>query len=225
MLRRRPDLPRTFRSPLNRSISARTKKLLIISEVTSQFVYEKKYRSPLWPGGKSGVTIGVGYDMGYVSKEDFKTDWIGLIPNRDIERLSACCEVRGPKCAQLAIRLSDIKIEWSIAERQFESFVKLYMNLVRVTFPGSEELSDECFGALTSLVYNRGNRMDREEGDPIDRRKEMREIRDLIKSKKYSLIPNRLRAMKRIWVGDPDSRGLLDRREAEARLFEIGMKG
>ena len=28
-----------------------------------------------WPGGESGVTIGFGYDLGYVTADQFQSDW------------------------------------------------------------------------------------------------------------------------------------------------------
>jgi hypothetical protein len=38
-------------------------------EVTSQSVYNKKYTSPIMPGGDSGVTFGLGTDLGYITEK------------------------------------------------------------------------------------------------------------------------------------------------------------
>jgi hypothetical protein len=45
---------------------------------------------PTWPEGQSGITIGIGYDIGYNSVEVFNQDWYTL---GDVERkhLSDCC--------------------------------------------------------------------------------------------------------------------------------------
>ncbi|MEJ2117138.1 MAG: CHAP domain-containing protein, partial [Alphaproteobacteria bacterium] len=45
--------------------------LIVEFEVTNQQVYEGKYRKAVWPGHSSGVTIGIGYDVGHVSKSQF----------------------------------------------------------------------------------------------------------------------------------------------------------
>ena len=38
--------------------------LIVREEVSGKEVYERNYRRPEWPGGSSGVTIGIGYDVG-----------------------------------------------------------------------------------------------------------------------------------------------------------------
>ena len=52
-----------------------------------------------------------------------------------------------------------------------------------------------------------------------DSRLEMRNIRDLVPKKDYKGIAKELRKMKRIWQGK-NLDGLIDRREAEAKLVE-----
>src|SRR4051812_28857019 len=37
--------------------------LIIACEVTSKAAYTSKYMNPIWPRGRSGVTIGIGYDI------------------------------------------------------------------------------------------------------------------------------------------------------------------
>jgi Arc/MetJ-type ribon-helix-helix transcriptional regulator len=50
----------------------------------------------------------------------------------------------------------------------------------------------------------------------------MREIRDAVANGRFSDIPDLLRAMKRLWT---EPNGLRDRRDREAKLFEIGLAG
>jgi len=86
--------------------------------------------------------------------------------------------------------------------------------LTRQTLPA------DAFGALVSLVFNRGTDLDG------DRRIEMRQIRSAIDTGNpgpllLQRIAAELRKMKRLWHNNPDSDGdLVDRREAEAKLVE-----
>ena len=71
----------------------------------------------------------------------------------------------------------------------------------------------DAYGAIISLVFNRGTSL---KGDS---RKEMVNIKNLITKKDYKKIAKEFRNMKRIWVGKSLD-GLLERREAEAKLVE-----
>lgn len=83
------------------------------------------------------------------------------------------------------------------------------------SFPGCETLPPLCFGALVSLVYNRGASV------KGDRRVEMAAIRDLIRAGTLAEVPDQFRKMKRLW---PTVEGLRDRREKEACLWEGGLR-
>ena len=76
-----------------------------------------------------------------------------------------------------------------------------------------------CLGVLASLVYNRGTSMTDSVTNPGSR-EEMRQIRDAIIAGRFAQVPDLLRRMKRLW---PEPNGLRDRREREAKLFEIGL--
>src|SRR5438067_11642326 len=39
------------------------------------FKFEDLDQPGEWPGGESGVTIGIGYDLGFATSEQFKADW------------------------------------------------------------------------------------------------------------------------------------------------------
>jgi len=57
--------PNRRKGASSRDIGRNAKGLIIASEVSSRAVYEKRrYGFPTWPGGRSGVTIGFGYDIG-----------------------------------------------------------------------------------------------------------------------------------------------------------------
>ena len=93
------------------------------------------------------------------------------------------------------------------------------VNETRNAFHRSIEMPRLCLGVLVSLVYNRGASMTDSVTYPGNR-KEMREIRDAVTAGRYSDIPILLRSMKRLW---PEPSGLRDRRDREAKLFEIGL--
>jgi hypothetical protein len=51
----------------------------------------------------------------------------------------------------------------------------------------------------------------------------MRAIAKHMAEQRFAAIPDEIRAMKRLWAGNPDMAGLLKRRELEAALFEQGL--
>jgi hypothetical protein len=79
-------------------------------------------------------------------------------------------------------------------------------------------LPPDCLGALVSLTRDRGTAYQK----AGDRFTEMRAIRDHMAAFRFSAVASEIRAMKRLW---PDSPGLIERREREARLFEDGLAG
>lgn len=206
----------------SRPISERAMKLIIGFEVTDQRTYEAKYQGAIWPKGKSGVTVGIGYDVGYVTKDLLHEDWDQLIDAGQVTALEIGCKIHGPPASKLLPKLGNIRIPWSIAYQQFrERVLPLYVAETVSALPNAGKLSDDCLGALVSLVYNRGASF-RNVGD---RYEEMRAVRLHMVQEEFSRIPAELRSMRRIWRDDPDMKGLITRRELEARLFEVGMRG
>jgi GH24 family phage-related lysozyme (muramidase) len=87
-----------------------------------------------------------------------------------------------------------------------------FINETKKAFPNSDKLHPDAFGALVSLVFNRGASV----SGPS--RIEMLNIRNLIDSKNYEAIANEVRKMKRLWIGKGLD-GLLVRRDDEASLI------
>lgn len=54
---------------------------IIGDEDTSESYYNGHYRKPEWPGGDSGVTIMLGYDLGYTEGTKLENDLKGKIPD------------------------------------------------------------------------------------------------------------------------------------------------
>ena len=174
-----------------------------------------------WPGGESGITIGFGYDLGYVTVDQFESDWGDCLGLNVRERLKAVVGLRGIKAKNRASTLTKFRIRRDAADKVFrERTIPRYELLAAQAFPRYERLPPDVQGALVSLVYNRGTSMVDKPGE--DRRKEMRAIRDAVKRGDLQEIANQLRSMKRLWEGKGLD-GLLKRREAEARLVESAL--
>mgnify|MGYP003332940485 FL=1 len=193
--------------------------LIVESEVTSKGYYEKHYRKPEWPGGASGVTIAVGYDLGFANEAKLRNDWTGKIDDDMIDALIKYAGLTGEKAhAKLAEAREEIDIPWEAAYDVFENIdMPDWSAKVKKALPNTDKLSEDSFGALVSLAYNRGASFSKDG----DRYKEMREIKENMANETFDQIPDCFREMKRLW---PNVRGLQDRRDAEAKLFEAGLE-
>ncbi len=198
--------------------------LIIAHEIGSRALYEKKYKRPERPGGNSGVTVAIGYDLGYVTRDKVANDFGLYLPSAMIVAMQNVVGLKG-SAAQKALEgiKNRVEIPWDIAIRVFtEVDMPRYEAMLIRACPGVEDLPADCFGALTSITYNRGPGGFTSGGDRFS---EMRVIRADIISKNYADIPKQIRKMKRIWQGQANMAGLLRRRDDEAKLFEAGLKG
>ena len=194
-------------------ISKKAIDLIIQHEVGGRAVYEKRYQKPIWAGGDSGLTIGLGYDIGYVKEAQLFSDWQGLNLNF-LNALKRFCGVKG-EIVKTMMRgeVLNVIIQYNIA---YEVFVKKsipkYYALTKKIYPQLDELNEDTRGALVSMVYNRGAKIDG------DSRKEMKAIVDLVAKKDYEGIAEQIEQSKRLWEGKGLD-GLVIRREAEADLI------
>lgn len=208
-----PNLP-----PSRRMLSEDALRAIILFEVSSAAYYTLKYQHPLWPGGLSGITVGVGYDLGYASPDDLQRDWGDMLPSSSLEQLGTALGKTGGKigAAQMGTlveALAVVTIPFEAADAVFRSrSAPLYTALTEHSLANTDSLGPDSLGALVSLVYNRGASFD----NVGDRYIEMRAIRDHMQAKAFASIPDELRKMARLW---PDTPGLQKRRAAEAELF------
>ena len=186
--------------------------------------YNKFLKNPAWPEGQSGVTIGIGYDLGYVNKTEFSENWKDL-PKEIFDRLYKVVGIKGYNAKNLIRGLRDITIPWELSLQVFNNkTVVKFWNLTKDTFPNFDKMPEDAKGGLVSLVFNRGSAL---EGD---RRREMKLIRDGMRitntfdQKSLSFIANQIRNMKRIWAGGSIEKGMNRRRDAEAKLIEESLK-
>jgi len=187
---------------------------LINSEISSRAYYKRKLKHPIWPGERSGVTIGIGYDIGQQTRDLFIKDWSATIQEPDLSRLSASAGISGEAAHQMLANLKDITISLNSASEVFyTSTLPRYAKKTLKAYPGIELLPADAQAALLSLVYNRGAKM------TGARRAEMKAIKILVADKDLHGIAEQIRAMKRLW--DPVKvAGLLKRRDNEAKLVE-----
>jgi GH24 family phage-related lysozyme (muramidase) len=177
--------------------------------------YEKYLSKPTWPGGASGMTLAIGVDCGYYTPEELEKIF-NFLPKDQLTIVKGASGKTGQagKAYTNANKNKGINISWDQAIKIFDTLTwPKFARLAEKAFPGLDELCDNAYGALVSLVFNRGTAM---QGD---NRLEMRNIRVLVPKKDYKGIANELRKMKRIWEGKGLD-GLLARREAEAKLVE-----
>lgn len=182
--------------------------------------YNKFLKNPTWPGEQSGVTIGVGYDAGYVNKSEFSNDWKDL-PQKDFDKLYKVVGIKGVAAKDLIRGLKDISIPWELGLKVFmNKTVDKFYNLAKNTFPHFNNLPEDAKGGLVSLVFNRGASLDG------DRRREMKSIYDIMNKNEtfnkdaLKQIADQIRSMKRIWMGGSIEKGMTRRRDAEAKLIE-----
>lgn len=194
---------------------------IVAEETGGQAYYNKIACRPVWPGGQSGLTIGVGYDLGQQTLSGFQQDWGGVLAAADVSALSAAIGIKGGSDAAnaqlqaLVKQLAGINISWAAANQVFETdTLPTYEKRTIAAFPGVDRLNGLCLGAMVSLVYNRGASL------TGSSRTEMQTIHDLIAAGNPAGVPDQFRAMKRLWPTVP---GLQKRRDAEADMFQQGL--
>lgn len=196
-------------------LSPSSVELIIKYEVGGGESYYNKYlQKPTWPQGASGVTIGIGYDLGYNSLEQFTKDWKGIISDEDFWSLSKTLGAKGSTASKLVSAVSHIRIPWNVALEVFKkSTIPRFVAMTLQAFPQADKLHPDAFGVLVSIVFNRGGSL------VGSTRTEMANIRRLIPNKDYKGIAREIRSMKRLWVGRGLD-GLLRRRDEEALIME-----
>jgi hypothetical protein len=187
--------------------------LIIEHEVGGgQKYYDKFLAVPSWPGFESGITIGIGYDIGYASETAFKSHWSALAEGvRD--RLSKAIGIKGLNARPFVLALKDVTIDWDLALEVFITHTCAQHTIKMLRFaPAAIDLPPDAQAALFSLVFNRGT------ATRGERRVEMAQIAQVISAGQPEKVPFLIRQMKRLW---PKESGLVRRREDEAKLWEL----
>lgn len=197
-------------------ISNKAYNLIVEYECGSKGEFISQLSRPTWPGGASGVTIGIGYDLGYNTREQIAADWKCLGPN-NVATLQTVAGLTGQRARVALSKVRTVVVSWEQALAVFNGrTLARFGSLTGATFPPIKSQHPHGQGALTSLVFNRGSSLSGES------RREMLAIRTHLTKGNPSRVPGEIRAMRRLWVGKGLD-GLLRRREAEATLFASGL--
>lgn len=204
-------------------ISQKSLDAIIFFEVSSEAYYNKFLQSPTWPQGASGITIGIGYDLGYNTPQEIQEDWQQFLSPEDLSKLRSVAGLKGNQAhAALSSGIKQIQIPLNAAKQVFlhTSMPKSAKQAIAV-YPELPELMPDACGGILSLVYNRGNSLESSALDSLHRRKEMAAIKPLIANKDYEGIADQIIEMKRLWK---NVQGLLDRRDKEASLIRHAVR-
>lgn len=176
--------------------------------------YNNFLKKVCWPGGASGLTIGIGADLGYMSKEEFEKYFSKYYSSSESDKLKSFIGFKGDFAKNKLPLVKNIELSWKNA---MEAFVRWtlpkFWQLTNNIWPGLEELEEKAQIALVSIVFNRGA------STKGSSRKEMRNIKSLVTNKDYKGIAEEIRSMKRLWKGK-NLDGLIKRREIEASMVE-----
>lgn len=184
------------------------------AEVSSPDLYRRLYKFPTWPGEKSGITIGIGYDLRFADAVKLQADWGKVLSPSSIDRLSSVSGRVGSK--ESLDQVGDVEVPLLAAVKVFlEQMMPAHTGNTRAIYPQLDALPPNRRTALISLVFNRGKSLD----GPS--RVEMKNIRDLMAADRLDEVAGQIDAMSRLW--DPKTEaGLIDRRHREATLWRAG---
>ena len=195
-------------------LSRKSMDMLIAFEVSSEAQYNKKYQKPIWPGGESGITIGIGYDLGFSDKVAISNAWKDYVSAADLAVLLSVAGLKGADAKNALAKTKSVIIDYHTALSVFfQTTLPVYARRTKNVYPGIEKLPPDAQGALLSLVYNRG------ESIAGASRAEMKNIVALVAAQNLSGIAKQIRNMKRLWEGK-NLPGLLQRRDKEAAMVE-----
>ena len=167
--------------------------------------YNKYLKNITWPGGYSGLTFGIGIDLGYIFLKQY-------FEARNYILLTSLLGIKGDKAKASLYKVKTVGVKWEDAIEIFKNFtLPKFWKLANELWPGMDLLCESAQVALVSLVFNRGCSI---QGDS---RKEMKNIIDLVKNKDYYGISSQIKSMKRLWV-NKNQDGLLKRRDIESEM-------
>lgn len=200
-------------------ISDKSINFLVAQEDGPQAYYERTEEHFDWPGGDSGATVAVGYDLGYVTRSELWADWDGILPQSAIAICSDAVGLRGEEAHRwVQQHHDDITVPWALALGEFvQREVPKWEQRCVAAIPNFELLPPDCQGSILSISYNRGT------GgytSGLPRFREMAQIRAAMAAKRFAVIPALIMSMIRIW---PNSADLRHRRALEAQMFAQGL--
>ena len=183
-------------------------------ETGGKSYYEKFLKRMTWPGGQSGITTGIGADLGYMSKEEFETYFSKYFTTEENKLIRSVIGLKGTTAKAALPTVKQIQLSWDNASEAFVGWtLPKFWKMTNNIWPGIEQLTERAQVALVSIVFNRGSSV------AGSSRTEMKNIKQLVTNKDYKGIAEQIRSMKRLWIGK-NMDGLLARREKEAKMIE-----
>lgn len=183
-------------------------------ETGGRSYYDKFLKKLTWPSGESGITMGFGADLGYMSINEFNDFFSKYFTSDEIEKIKSVIGLKGENAKNNLKKVKNIELSWDDAS---EAFIKWtlpkFWKLSNDLWDGLDKLKEPAQIALVSIVFNRGA------STKGSTRVEMLNIKPLVLKKDYNAIANQIRSMKRLWQGKKLD-GLLKRREEEAKMVE-----
>ena len=176
--------------------------------------YNKFLKKVCWPGGESGLTIGIGADLGYMSRDEFETYFETYFDSTSSSKLKSVIGLKGNNAKNKLSTVRHIELSWSNAMNAFTRWtLPKFWRLSNGVWPGLDGLKEQAQIALVSIVFNRGTSV---KGSS---RIEMKNIKAFVIKKDYPGIAREIRSMKRLWSSKNMS-GLIKRRDVEADMVE-----
>ena len=177
-----------------------------------------------WPGEASGVTAACGYDFGYRDEEEILADWQGRVPIAVMPLLVNAAGVRGLAARDMARSpaYAAVRIPYEVSLAVFhERTMPKFIDQTLHAFPGCELMPELSFGALVSLVYNRGPSC-----NPLKpSRKGMADIRRFAPDREnWPSIIYAVAEMYKLRIDVPTDSNLPGRRLEEAAMFARGLR-
>jgi len=185
-------------------------------ETGGKAYYNKYLQTPSWPGGDSGVTVAVGIDIGYLTKNRV-AEIFSFLPASQVTELQSACGYKGTKAkAQLGPKMAQIHIAYEDAVRVFQKYsVPEYTKQLLSIYPTAPQLNPDTTAMLLSLVYNRGTSL---KGVSRVDMADIAHITETIEAEDYEAIAKEFEEMERLWIGKGLD-GLVERRQEEADII------
>lgn len=185
--------------------------LVVRWEIGSPDQYVRKYQGVICPGGGSGPTIGIGYDLGTQTPAEIRAAW-GWHPAIE-ELVTASGQVGPERCAAWRAGHRGVRVSYDDALRVFAThdWPRYVAMAARAYRHGWDGLTMSHQSGLAGNGYNRGFSF------VGSRKAEMRVVRDTcVPQNLATCTAAQLRASCRVWEGTPLYDGLCARRRAEA---------
>lgn len=187
--------------------------LIVHFEVGGASYYEKAYARPIWPQGASGVTVGIGYDLGYNTASQIRSDWGPHVSPDELSALVSCAGIKGN-----AAKWKRQEVRWKVViplKKAMAVFIKRtvprFAKMTREAFPHVEEAPPYVQDMMLSQSFNRGT------STKGHTRRHVAAQAAASARREFSKLPPLVRESKVVWADKPSIRnGIWRRRDAEA---------